>query len=148
MTPIAARTCAAVLTACSLAWFWPASPTTAENTERTVYYQIAGTSTRQLRDALNEKRPVGKDGKPHDAVTSWFVRWRYGTTPSSGGCAVRNFDVSLEISMTLPKWTNESDAVPELVQHWRTYYAALLKHEDGHKAIGSGAATDIREAGS
>jgi predicted secreted Zn-dependent protease len=67
---------------------------------------------------------------------------------SSAGCAVKSFNVFLDISMTFPQWTNDSAAAPQLVQHWRTYYSALVKHEEGHKAIASGAAADIREAGS
>ena len=148
MTLNTAGALAAVLTACPLALSWPSSAAFPEKTERTHYYAIAGSSARELRDAMNEKRPVGKDGKPHDAITSWFVRWQYATTTSPAACAIKSFDVSLDISMTLPQWTNESAAAPQLVQHWRTYYAALLKHEEGHRAIGSGAAADIRDAGS
>jgi predicted secreted Zn-dependent protease len=148
MTAKTAGELAAVLTACTLAWSLPSSAVFREQTERTHYYAIAGGSARELRDAMNEKRPVGKDRKPHDAITSWFVRWRYTTTASSAGCAIKSFDVFLDLSMTLPQWTNESAAAPQLVQHWRTYHSALLKHEEGHKAIGSGAAADIRDAGS
>ena len=148
MTRSTALVLAAVLMACSLAASRPTAGIVPEQTERTHYYAITGSSARELRDAINEKRPVGKDGKPHDAITSWFVRWKYTTTGSSGGCAVKSFDVGLDISMTFPQWTNESAAAPQLVQHWRSYYSALVTHEEGHRAIGSGAAADIREAGS
>ena len=148
MTSIRARALAAVLAAATLAATFAMSATLQEQTERLTYYKITGSSARELRDAMNAKRPVGKDGRPHDAVTSWFVRWTYTTTGGSPGCAVKAFNVSLDLAMTLPQWTNESDATPQLLEHWRTYYAALVKHEEGHKAIGTSAAADIRDAGS
>jgi predicted secreted Zn-dependent protease len=144
---IAGRALAAVLTACALGWPWTRPAAAREQTERTHYYAISGASPRELREAMNRKRPVDKNGKPHDAITSWFVRWRYATAGSSAGCAVKSFNVFLDITMTLPHWTNEADAAPQLVQRWRGYYAALLTHEEGHKAIASGAEAAIREAG-
>jgi predicted secreted Zn-dependent protease len=148
MRSIRARALAAVLAAGTLAASWGASAASQEQTERNTYYTITGSSARELRDAMNAKRPVGKDGRPHDAITSWFVRWRYTTTGASPGCAVKTFNVALDITMTLPQWTNESDAAPQLLQQWRTYFAALMKHEEGHKAIGNNAAADIRDGGS
>jgi predicted secreted Zn-dependent protease len=148
MTTIRARAVAAVLAAGTLALTLALSATVQEQSERLSYYKITGTSARELRDAMNAKRPVGKDARPHDAITSWFVRWRYTTTGGSPGCAVKTFTVSLDLAMTLPQWTNESDATPQLLEQWRSYYAALLKHEEGHKAIGRSAAVDIRDAGS
>ena len=146
MTSIRARAFAAVLAA-GTPVAWAAAPAVQEHTERFNYYKITGSSARELRDAMNAKRPIGKDGRPHDAVTSWFVRWRYTTTDASPGCAVRTFNVSLDLATTLPQWTNESDAVPELLQQWRMYYSALVKHEEGHKAIGTNAAAAIRDTG-
>ena len=148
MTSIRARALAAVLAAGTLAATLAVSATLQEQAERFTYYKITGSSARALRDAMNAKRPTGKDGLPHDAITSWFVRWRYTTTGGSPGCAVKAFSVSLDLAMTLPQWTNESEATTQLLEHWRTYYAALLKHEEGHKEIGNRAAADIREAGS
>ena len=147
MTSIRARAFAAVLAVGPLAAVSAASPPVQEQTERLNYYKIMGSSARELRDAINAKRPVGKDGRPHDAVTSWFVRWQYTTTGASPGCAVRTFNVSLDLAMTLPQWTNESGAAPQLLQQWRGYYSALVKHEEGHKAIGTNAAAEIRDAG-
>ena len=147
MTSIRARAFAAVLAAGPLAAAWAASAPVQELNERLNYYKIAGSSARELRDAMNAKRPVGKDGRPHDAVTSWFVRWKYTTASASPGCAVRTFNVSLDLATTLPQWTNESSAAPQLLQQWRSYYAALVKHEEGHKAIGTNAAAEIRDAG-
>ena len=146
MTSIRASAFAAVLAASTLT-AWAASPPVQEQTERFNYYKVAGSTARELRDAINANRPVGKDGRPHDAVTSWFVRWKYTTTGASPGCAVRTFNVSLDFATTMPQWTNESGAAPQLLQQWRSYYAALVKHEDGHKAIGTNAAANIRDAG-
>jgi predicted secreted Zn-dependent protease len=115
--------------------------------EQTKYYDIAGDSPTELRESLNQQRPVGPDGMSHDAVTLWYTRWQYRTTTSGRGCAVASFEVSLEIVTTLPKWTNEAAAPSSLVARWRGYYEALVRHEDGHKAIAKETAAAIRNAG-
>jgi predicted secreted Zn-dependent protease len=115
-----------------------------DGAERTQTYEIAGVSVTELRESLNRKRPVGPDGLPHDAITVWNARWRYTTDRSPVGCTVTSFDVSLEIVTTFPRWVNEVDAPSSLVERWRNYYAALLVHEDGHKAIATAAAAAIR----
>jgi predicted secreted Zn-dependent protease len=111
------------------------------------YYDVAGNSATELRESLNRQRPVGPDGMPHDAVTLWYTRWQYRTTTSGSGCAVASFEVSLEIVTTLPRWTNEAAAGSSLVARWRGYYEALVRHEDGHKAIAKETAAAIRHAG-
>jgi len=120
---------------------------TLRGAEQTKYYEISGSSVTQLRESLNQKRPVSRDGTPHDANTAWDIRWRYTTRELPSMCAVKSFDVSVEIAMTVPKWVNEADAPSSLVERWRNYYAALLVHEDGHKAIASAAAAAIRRLG-
>ena len=115
--------------------------------ERTKYYDVAGQSATELRESLNRHRSVDPDGMPHDAVTLWYARWQYRTATSGRGCAVASFEVSLEIVTTLPRWTNEAAAPSSLVARWRSYYEALLRHEDGHKAIAKETAAAIRTAG-
>ena len=115
--------------------------------EQTKSYEITGGSVTQLRESLNRQRPVGPDGLPHDAITVWDIRWRYATGQSPLGCSVTTFEVFLEIVLTVPKWVNEADAPAALVERWRSYYAALLVHEDGHKGVAATAAAAIRQAG-
>lgn len=117
---------------------------TLSGAEQTKTYEISGGSVKQLRESLNRERPLGRDGVPHDAVTVWDIQWRYRYRQSPLGCTLTSFDVSLEIVMTVPKWVNEADAPPSLVEQWRNYYAALLVHEDGHKGVAAAAAAAIR----
>jgi predicted secreted Zn-dependent protease len=118
-----------------------------EGSERTKVYEVAGSSIAQLRESLNRQRPVGPDGLPHDAITMWHIRWRYATGGPRLGCAVTSFEVFLETVTTMPKWVDEAEAPSSVVERWRTYYAALLVHEEGHKAIATAAAAAIRRAG-
>jgi predicted secreted Zn-dependent protease len=109
------------------------------------YYEVSGRSVAELRQALDRLRPAGPDGKGHDALTTWYVRWRYRTAATATGCEFTSFDTSLETNLTMPKWTTENDAPAALVQLWRDYMTALLVHEEGHKTIGVAAATAIGE---
>ena len=123
------------------------SPRGAQGAERTAHYEIAGTSAAELRESMNQRRPVGADGRRHDGLTSWKVRWRFHTASSESGCAVTAFEVSLDVVTTLPKWTNEAEGHSSLVRRWHGFYTALQAHEDGHKAIATAAAGAIRDAG-
>jgi predicted secreted Zn-dependent protease len=115
--------------------------------EQLKYYDITGSSATQLRESLDRQRPVGPDGMPHDAVTLWNIRWQYRTPTSADTCAVISFETSLEVVTILPRWTNEKDAESSLVARWRDYYAKLLDHENGHKAIATATAAALRDAG-
>jgi predicted secreted Zn-dependent protease len=137
---VMARICATCLAA------WTVLAGVLDAAERTQTYDIAGDSATELRESLNRRRPVASDGLPHDAITVWNIRWRYTTAPSPGGCAVTSFDVSLDVVTTMPRWVDEADASSSsLVERWRTYRAALLVHEDGHKRIATEAAVAIRK---
>ena len=111
-------------------------------------YVVTGTTPAAMRMALDKARPATSDGKPHDATTRWFVRWRYGTATVQAGCGVSRFDVSLETITTLPDWADEPSAPRPLVRQWARYFQALLVHEAGHRIIGGAAAAALRDAGS
>ena len=55
--------------------------------------------------------------------------------PSADGCALHNIQVSLEVTLTLPRWSAPSTATPRLRQSWGNYLAHLKLHEAGHRTI-------------
>lgn len=110
---------------------------------RIVYYDIEGNSASALRHQLNVKGPVGKSGKHVDAITKWYVAWKYHDRPTSAGCRFTAMDVSVTGTILMPHWAHPGDVSHSLVRRWQGYIAALLVHERGHYAHGRHAADEI-----
>jgi len=111
-------------------------------TVTTNYYIVDGTSARELRAALDRSNPL-KGKSASDARTDWDVHWSYQTISSVTECRLRSVEIRTTITITLPKWVPSSNAAPDLQQRWETYLKALLKHEEGHRALAQIAAADV-----
>jgi predicted secreted Zn-dependent protease len=99
------------------------------------YYDIDGASAGALRDQIHRLGPRDGSGQAGDALTVWNIESTYVVAPSADGCALRNIQVTLELTLTLPRWTPPSTAAPRLLESWRTYLQHLKLHEAGHRAI-------------
>jgi predicted secreted Zn-dependent protease len=110
------------------------------------YYDVFGTTGKEIRREINLKGPIGKRGKPVDGRTQWHVGWKYRYSPSAGGCQFTRIEVTLTGVITLPRWANERPT-GTLTDQWRRYLAALRRHEDGHYANGRRAAEEIEALG-
>lgn len=106
------------------------------------YYEIDGQTELQLRDQMNEKRPLDH-GEPFDAKTVWFVKWHYNYQGKKEGCQITETEVRANITYHLPLWSNEDEANKELQDHWKRYQKHLLEHERGHARNGQKAAREI-----
>jgi predicted secreted Zn-dependent protease len=113
----------------------PPIPTTVSTVEipyaRIVYYDINGSTEAELRDQMNARAPTGPDGYRGDALTTWFIRWRwdgYGTED----CDLRTAKATYDIKVTLPRWNPAQEASPALIEKWNAYILALAGHEKGH----------------
>ena len=111
------------------------------------YYDIRGSSARELRNEMNAKGPVGTRGERVDGHTHWNTSWKYRYAPSDGGCAFTQIEVVAEGTITLPRWTDEANASGALAQKWRAFSIALRRHEEGHYAHSLKAAEEIEVLG-
>lgn len=111
----------------SIQW---ASQTHAGRTSKTEYYSITGSTLSELGLQMQQKGPNGFVG-----YTYYSLSYNYKTRPSDNGCVLSNSDVDIEWTFTMPKWENIADAPIEMQQSWKTFYDALWRHEQGHKAI-------------
>jgi predicted secreted Zn-dependent protease len=96
---------------------------------RTTYYPIAGTTSAELRSQMKALGPQG-----YWAYTRWYVRW-------TGDCRL-----SVEISYTYPRWTNQDKAPAALRSAWKDMMAHLKSHEEGHGQHGRNAAQEIEKS--
>jgi predicted secreted Zn-dependent protease len=99
-------------------------------TIRTTYYPITGATGDELKSQMRENGPQG-----YWAYTRWHVRW-------TGNCRV-----SVEISYTYPRWTNQDQAPAVLQAAWKAMISSLQSHEEGHAQHGRNAAQEVEKSG-
>lgn len=108
------------------------------------YYTIQGNSARELRDQMNRLGPLDDAGKRGHGNTHWNIRWHYDHDRAPQGCAITNIRVTLDLRVTLPRWTPGPSAPQGLVETWTRYIGALRLHELGHVDLAIAAADEVR----
>jgi predicted secreted Zn-dependent protease len=111
--------------------------------ETVEYYDVTGSSAPELRAVMDRLGPETDDGERFDALTIWHVRWRYRYESDGDACAISAFTTSVEIRMTLPRWSFRAAGSP-LAERWDRYIDALVDHERRHADIGVRAAEAIQ----
>ena len=107
-----------------------------EIVERRVYYPVHGLNRNDLRaelDAALARRGIdgGMAGRTEQELTT-----RYELAPlPSGGCRLAGLEVTLHVTITLPRWEPDGEPVRGLRDRWNAMVAALTLHEEGHRDI-------------
>jgi len=114
--------------------------------ETIAYYDVSGTTAREVRNDLNRLGPFDRDGRQFDAVTKWYVNWRYRYDRTGQGCGIASATTEAKINIIMPRLVPDAAVPAELSRSFETYSAALLVHERGHGQFGIDAAKRI-EAG-
>ena len=118
-------------------------------TGREQYYDIDGTSAGALREGIRRLGPKDASGTSLDAVTVWDLQWTYKAVPVSAvdsSCALQDLKVTLNVTVTLPRWTPPASVSASLRESWRTYLQHVRVHEAGHRAIAERNAADLYRA--
>ena len=118
-------------------------PTLAADTLDLEYFDVHGSSARELRADLGRLGPVADNGVRGDAYTHWRIAWKFDLTERGPDCIAGNFRVDLTVTMTLPRWLPPNDAPADLVALWDQYSTALRFHEDGHYRIALATAQEV-----
>src|SRR6266581_9526343 len=115
-------------------------------TAREQYYDIDGSSAGALRNQISRLGPKDETGTSHDALTVWSLEWTYGTAQRGDSCALKDVRVTLNVSVTLPRWTPPATATARLKDSWRTYLRNVKVHEGGHRTIAERNARELMTA--
>jgi len=115
-------------------------------TTREQYYDIDGSSAGALRNQIKRLGPKDESGKSQDALTVWSIEWGYGTAPRGDSCVLRDVKVTLNVAITLPRWTPPATTSAALLKSWQTYLRALRLHEAGHRTIAERNAREVMAA--
>jgi predicted secreted Zn-dependent protease len=118
-----------VVIATALHWAGPvASPGVQE---REKYYDLHGTTEAELLAAIKEHGPEGE----LRGLTEWTVTWTFRTVKQGrGDCYVASVATKTDITVTLPRWVEASDASEELRNRWNRALSDLKRHEQLHVA--------------
>jgi predicted secreted Zn-dependent protease len=115
-------------------------------TAREQYYDIDGSSAGALRNQISRLGPKDESGKSQDALTVWSIEWGYGTAQRGDSCVLRDVKVTLNVSVTLPRWQPPATATAELRKTWQAYLKAVRLHEAGHRTIAERNAREVMAA--
>ena len=113
---------------------------------REQYYDIDGSSAGALRNQIRRLGPKDESGKSQDALTVWNLEWGYGTLQRGDSCVLRDVKVTLDVSVTLPRWKPPATATPGLLKTWQAYLKAVRLHEAGHRTIAERNAREVMAA--
>jgi predicted secreted Zn-dependent protease len=113
-------------------------------TASTRFYEVEGADARSLLASLGQRGP--RDGhETWAASTAWVLRWSY--QPVAGlDCRIDAARVELDLTYTYPRWSAPASATPALAAAWDGYLAQVELHEQGHREIAEGAASDLARA--
>ena len=110
------------------------------------YYDIDGSSAGALRNQISRLGPKDESGKSQDALTVWSLEWVYGTARRGDSCVLRDVKVTLNVSVTLPRWKPPAMATAQLLKTWQAYLKAVRLHEAGHRTIAERNAREVMAA--
>ena len=105
------------------------------------YYKVDGSSARHLYQQMISRGPH-VSGERALAATSAETRQR-GEFVSGSRCRVKNYQISIDFTMRLPKVANERKMSKRLRVHWRKFSKFVRRHEERHKQIWIGCAREV-----
>ena len=109
------------------------------------YYQVEGTSSREISNSLNRNTPIRRNGKIFRGNTRYDVRWNFRWRQRANSCRMDSVETNLDIKYTLPKLKNAGSLSLHLQQKWSSYMTALIAHEYEHGEIALDMAYVIEE---
>jgi predicted secreted Zn-dependent protease len=116
----------------------------ARDSFRIEYFDIRGTTARELRADLKRLGPVGETGIRGDGYTEYRIAWRFSMTLKDGVCRAHDAEVDLDVTMQLPRWDPPASVSTQLARTWDRFSEVLREHEDGHHRLAISAAREVR----
>lgn len=109
------------------------------------YYYISGGSALVLLAHMDNKGPVGVDGRNHPARTKWEVQWRFRHNMHDGVCKMEKVSVMVGVTSIKPRWRDETNGPPSLRERWKKLIEAVDRDEAFHKQEALDAGSEIEK---
>ncbi len=93
----------------------------------TRHYQVSAPNLASAVRTIRARTPGGFWG-----WARWNVGYKYDSVESPAGCTLSSVTVRMVGDIEMPEWVDEPSASQRDREYWRSMYASLRKHEDGH----------------
>jgi predicted secreted Zn-dependent protease len=125
----------------------PALPATAKPVVKTryVYYTIAGFDASSLHDAMVRYGPH-VNGENAYAATEVTGGQDGVLEPGRNSCAIRNYVVTLDFTLRLPRLKKGVKLSPDVARRWSTFDKFVREHEERHRQIWIACAADLERS--
>ena len=107
------------------------------------HYQVDASSKSTLLAAVNNASPIRENGEVFHGHTAWNIQWRFWWQSNQQQCRLNKVDVSLVITLTMPKLIKGEKQIQQV---WDNWYPNLLNHEQGHIDLATITAKDIEQS--
>ncbi len=109
------------------------------------YFLIYGNSVGALKEDMLRKGPADNFGRQLYAYTLWTIDW---TWPSmeDGTADFQNTEAEMTARFFLPCWVDFAKADSSLIEEWRRFYKAVLRHEWEHYELVSSGYKEVEVA--
>lgn len=111
--------------------------------ERFTHYIIAPVEVEQIKTELRNNSPVSRENQVFHGGTEWTLVPHFRWTKERNLCRIRDVQVQLNGTYTLPKLDTEQIVTRETKARFDAYYLALVEHEKGHQDLWIGAGDKI-----
>lgn len=108
------------------------------------FYSVSPNQLSDLRNELNTKSPIRKDGRVAHGITRVSLNWRPVMQPLANGCTVTAIEADLTLRYTLPQLELQAPNEPLQAQFDKNY-DILHAHELGHGELAIQAANAIEQ---
>lgn len=99
------------------------------------YYYIKGGSALVLTAQMDQKGPMGVDGKRHPARTKWDVQWRFRHNMHGGVCKMEKVSVVVGVTSIRPRWREKARGGEKLRARWNKLIKAIDSNESYHQSL-------------
>lgn len=113
--------------------------------QRDHWYPVRGRTVQHIAEWLARDRPE-REGVHAWAITRWRVAWHGRPFMHADACRLADVRVDVQIEMTLPRWMEREHAGDHARRMWTDFYANVLRHENGHRAIALRAGSALADA--
>ncbi|MEJ2039886.1 MAG: DUF922 domain-containing protein [Desulfosarcinaceae bacterium] len=107
------------------------------------YYEFLSVNTNDVRDEMTKKTPIRWNGKKYRGLTNYRIKYNFYTGHIDKTWYIDRVFTTVDVTFTMPRWTDYRKANKDQQQKWDEYYNALMDHENGHKDIAVAAARKI-----
>lgn len=107
-------------------------------------YPVRGANAAAISRSIRARGLTTDGGRRVAALYRWNMEARYRWQPTEDGCVMRDVDVRVAVTTTMPRWERPPDPPPGLEASWERYMSAMHTHEEGHRDHVLRAATELR----